>query len=488
MPSPKPHQSQPLPASAYNFHLNGGSSSNLSNTSASFSVSNPTSRSTTPASQLTYNTSGRKPLLSSQQQYYPGSNKIAHIADSASHISSAVNYHQQHQQQHHHQQQQLHNHTFSPGSLPRTSSLLPPPRITVNENNNWNQPSLHDPFHAASSFNDPVNDREADDAVSPKNTRRRGSKTHSRSSSLGGLSDGFRNLNRWSISTASSRASNATPSKNRFSRRMSVDSTALFSQKPPVSPRRLYKSRPSTSESPEDQRQPSIPPLETLPPIVPLPSLSQEDFGRAAATAIQNSKPERTTYFPGSGAEFESSRYGGDESATYNDYSYLSTSPRATPDPTLPTSAFSREPNMPHNENGSSFQRGHSRSRSQGLKSSTDSASSPKSRDRGAKQPSQKAMLSKALQKANAAVQLDNAQNFEGARAAYLEACDLLQQVLLRTPGDDDKKKLEAIVSLRNETATLIIDILLIRFDLLTKYTLISEKHMLVELKSWTRW
>lgn len=101
---------------------------------------------------------------------------------------------------------------------------------------------------------------------------------------------------------------------------------------------------------------------------------------------------------------------------------------------------------MPHNENASGFQRGHSRSRSQGLKSSTDSASSPKSRDR-AKQPSQKAMLSKALQKANTAVQLDNAQNFEGARAAYLEACDLLQQVLLRTPGDDDKKKLEAIVS-----------------------------------------
>lgn len=56
-------------------------------------------------------------------------------------------------------------------------------------------------------------------------------------------------------------------------------------------------------------------------------------------------------------------------------------------------------------------------------------------------------MLSKALQKANTAVQLDNAQNFEGARTAYYEACDLLQQVLDRTPGDEDKKKLEAIVS-----------------------------------------
>lgn len=341
--------------------------------------------------------------------YYPGSNKIAHVADSASHISSAVNYPSaasQQQQRHHH--------------LPRSSSLLPPPRITVNENNNWKQPPLHDPFHAAPAYNDPVSERDVDEPVSPKNTRRRSSKTHSRSSSLGGFSDGFRNLNRWSISTSSSRASNATPSRNRFSRRLSVDSTALFSQNQPLSPRRLYKSRPSTAtDSPQD-RQPSIPPLESLPPIVPLPSLSQEDFGRgAAAAAAQDPRAERTTYFPG-----------GDEFATFNE---------CPPDPSA----------MPHNENASGFQRGHSRSRSQGLKSSTDSAASPKSRDR-AKQPSQKAMLSKALQKANTAVQLDNVQNFQGARAAYLEACELLQQVLLRTPGDDDRKKLEAIVSLRN--------------------------------------
>lgn len=65
---------------------------------------------------------------------------------------------------------------------------------------------------------------------------------------------------------------------------------------------------------------------------------------------------------------------------------------------------------------------------------------------RGVKQPSQKATLSRALQKANTAVQLDNAQNFEGARQAYAEACDLLQQVLQRTSTEEDKRKLEAIV------------------------------------------
>ncbi|KAM3537007.1 hypothetical protein ARSEF1564_010070, partial [Beauveria bassiana] len=64
---------------------------------------------------------------------------------------------------------------------------------------------------------------------------------------------------------------------------------------------------------------------------------------------------------------------------------------------------------------------------------------------KAAKPPSQKAMLSRALQKANTAVQLDNAQNLEGARTAYAEACDLLQQVLRRTSGDEDKRKLEAI-------------------------------------------
>lgn len=59
---------------------------------------------------------------------------------------------------------------------------------------------------------------------------------------------------------------------------------------------------------------------------------------------------------------------------------------------------------------------------------------------------SQKAMLSKALKKANIAVELDNAQVFQGARLAYREACDLLHRVILLTAGED-KEKLEAIVS-----------------------------------------
>lgn len=63
---------------------------------------------------------------------------------------------------------------------------------------------------------------------------------------------------------------------------------------------------------------------------------------------------------------------------------------------------------------------------------------------------SQKTMLSKALQKANTAVLLDNAANFEGAMDAYSDACQLLQLVMLRSNGGKDEKlKLQEIVSLQ---------------------------------------
>lgn len=69
--------------------------------------------------------------------------------------------------------------------------------------------------------------------------------------------------------------------------------------------------------------------------------------------------------------------------------------------------------------------------------------------DEGKPEPSRNSVLRKALQKAKTAVELDNAQIFQGARSDYQEACDLLHQVLLRTAGDEDKKSLEGIVSPR---------------------------------------
>ncbi|KAL3473648.1 hypothetical protein BJX99DRAFT_194221 [Aspergillus californicus] len=70
----------------------------------------------------------------------------------------------------------------------------------------------------------------------------------------------------------------------------------------------------------------------------------------------------------------------------------------------------------------------------------------PSQNDKRRQGPSQKAMLSKALQKANTAVLLDNAANFEGAMEAYNDACQLLQLVMLRSNGGEDEKlKLQEI-------------------------------------------
>lgn len=69
----------------------------------------------------------------------------------------------------------------------------------------------------------------------------------------------------------------------------------------------------------------------------------------------------------------------------------------------------------------------------------------PRTRER--REKDKKTMLSRALQKANTAVLLDNAQNFEGAMEAYGDACKLLQQVMIRSTGEEDKRKLDAIVS-----------------------------------------
>ncbi|GAB0138484.1 hypothetical protein EsDP_00006719 [Epichloe bromicola] len=156
-----------------------------------------------------------------------------------------------------------------------------------------------------------------------------------------------------------------------------------------------------------------IPPL-SLPPIVPLDSLS-DSIGHP---------PSSLEKLPG--GEASGHETSGTSPARTNS---------ASPSELLPEmpSGKVREPYAPSH--------GHSRSRSRSGKGSVDLTN----KGRGAKPPSQKAMLSRALQQANTAVQLDNAQNFEGARQSYAEACDLLRHVLLKTTADEDKKKLEAI-------------------------------------------
>lgn len=217
-------------------------------------------------------------------------------------------------------------------------------------------------------------------------------------------------------------------------------------------PRKLQKPRPATAGSPSSQikitRPPGIDPaLITLPPINTLPNLqtslstSSSSIGgpttpspstaqllSAAARSVNYfGKVEDSSLGP---QEFSSQRRGTSSSRSTN----LGPSPISGPNSAVDAKARQEEEDRPRS-------RGHSRHRSQAGKSSTGTNSSRRS----SKQPSQKAMLSKALQKANTAVLLDNAQNFEGAMQAYSEACALLQQVMLRSSGDDDRRKLEAI-------------------------------------------
>ena len=63
---------------------------------------------------------------------------------------------------------------------------------------------------------------------------------------------------------------------------------------------------------------------------------------------------------------------------------------------------------------------------------------------------SQKAMLASALEKANTAVTLDNAENVEGAMEAYRDACLLLNQVMIRAGTEEDRVRLQRIVRHRH--------------------------------------
>lgn len=96
-------------------------------------------------------------------------------------------------------------------------------------------------------------------------------------------------------------------------------------------------------------------------------------------------------------------------------------------------------------DHGRSRSRDHLRNESSNSAKLEDSHQGTPPRTRERREKDKKTMLSRALQKANTAVLLDNAQNFEGAMEAYEDACKLLQQVMIRSSQDEDRRKLDAI-------------------------------------------
>ncbi|KAF2012029.1 hypothetical protein BU24DRAFT_465599 [Aaosphaeria arxii CBS 175.79] len=117
-----------------------------------------------------------------------------------------------------------------------------------------------------------------------------------------------------------------------------------------------------------------------------------------------------------------------------------------------PPPTSSKEPAKPvhgaaHERSRSHQQESKGRSESSGSASARpdDAYQGTPPRSREKRERDKKTMLSRALQKANTAVLLDNAQNFEGAMEAYNDACKLLQQVMIRSQGEEDRRKLDSI-------------------------------------------
>ncbi|KAL8787315.1 MAG: hypothetical protein Q9213_002306 [Squamulea squamosa] len=324
----------------------------------------------------------------------------------------------------------------------------------------------------------------------PPDTRRRSSAVYSRPDSGHGIREGVGNLNRWSQSTvSSSKSSTSNARRSSFSKRIpgSLGSFGGSHSPQPSSPngKVVGRYRPSTGTSPEEAPKgissslTTNQPPPTLPPIVTLSSLSQAvdaaDSPSTAATATPATadllspltyQPE-PDYFgsrwiprsPSSRHRLDPPSYGTSPnrspSATVSFYK-----PKVPPldhehqSTTTPTeravSKYSKRGSIQVKEQGGERHASRSGDRggtilNGGLAESEESTSTSDRHEKSRKEPSQKAMLSKALQKANHAVLLDNAQNFEGAMEAYGDACALLQKVMLRSSGDEDRKKLEAV-------------------------------------------
>ena len=269
-----------------------------------------------------------------------------------------------------------------------------------------------------------------------EDTSRRGSVIHGRGPSDSSHwshtdkhANGLANLNRWSHSTASSIASIDVPptvvKQQQHSHAHAFSNTSNHgfhtgsiwarrnvsdAQMSPedVSPRSVAHQRPQAMQSPEYHRR-RVPRFEKpLPPRMSISNHSPNDDVQLTAATFTPSSAGLLT--PNSYAN--SDYFGSTASSSYDK------SPQALP----PRTSSRQNGSMPRYD-----------------VSPVDSTSG-RGRDKD-----KKTMLSKALEKANTAVLLDNAMNYEGALEAYQDACRLLEHVLDRTSTPDDRRKLDAI-------------------------------------------
>ena len=325
-------------------------------------------------------------------------------------------------------------------------------------------------------------------------SKRRLSVVYSRPNSGHGVLEGVGNLNRWSHSTASTKSSTTNTRRNSLSARLSGSfgaSTALPKVQSPPSSQLIHPTKnqsPQNSPKRQVKRSSTAPLARALPQAATLASLSQavdEAESPSTLTSITPVTAEVLTpaTYNSVGGDYFGDRWlsglpqpskvtihraiaftssaSGLAAATVPSSTHcpqdktaggpiVTTSVSATLPPTKAIVSFGVRARTGQDYTGHSgnLEESGKDSGPIELDSSASSIRSIQERSQRRKPPSQKAMLSKALQKANHAVLLDNAQNYEGAMDAYREACALLQQVMLRSSGDDDRRKLDAVVSI----------------------------------------
>jgi hypothetical protein len=378
-----------------------------------------------------------------------------------------------------------HQHQNSRSNSASTSSIVTVQRASSFSSRNGARPPVSRLRSQSPNEAKTVNPNFQSRTLSPAASKRRSSAFYARPDSGNGFREGVGNLNRWSQSTASSKSSATHNRRGSFSKRLSgsFGSFGGFANSQSPSPNAAFtgRGRPSPKKSsPEAASMAHFtahpPPL--LPPIVTLSSLSQAvdaaDSPSTAATVTPATAEilSPSTYAPVQPDYFGDRWQSGSPSKVTTGMERLapSASPRANiPSPIIinqstipgspgpPESLYSPRTSARHRhaERRRSSLIAHNRNRdisSKGNGTTEGESSASDHRDRverpqRRKAPSQKAMLSKALQKAHHAVTLDQHSNYEGAMHAYQEACALLQKVMVRSSGPEDRLKLDAVVS-----------------------------------------
>ena len=306
------------------------------------------------------------------------------------------------------------------------------------------------------------------------------SSSWSRPGSSGAAREGVQNVNRWSHSTTSSTSGqeNARSRKRKgsTSKHMSVGPLAMvdashISQATETRP----NSRKSASEK-HSRRDAALPdPKLRLPPLGDLSTLSKQTNPLQTPSSIGSVTPltaelltpstAPTDYFGeqwNSRQRASSQGQAGSKSAKHTESPKVQRASQrhhqtenlymTKSTPSLQQTALT-SPDGQRRYRNQDWRAGHSRGYgpdggSGNTESGTSISSTESDREpiQQRRSPAQKTMLSQALAKANSAVLLDNAQDSEAAVEAYQDACRLLRQVMLRSSGDEDRKKLQAIV------------------------------------------